>query len=103
MLKADDWLRTRVREREMCVGGAVGARRWCGSGWVVFGCVVVRGGRVLGRSNFFSFWLVGHVRVGDERGWEEKKRKCIKINIVFFSCETCWRERKRKESTFKII
>ena len=75
--KAADWLRTRVCERQMCLGGAVGARRWCGSMWVVFVLVVVRDGRVLGEVDFFWFSVLGHVRVGDERGWEEKKRKYV--------------------------
>ena len=59
----------------MCLGGAVGARRSCGSGWVVFGFVVVRGGRVLGEVEYFRFWLLAHVLVGGERvaGRKEKK------------------------------
>ena len=75
--KAADWLRTRVCERQMCLGGAVGARRWCGTMWVVFGLVVLRDRQVLGEVDFFRFWLVAHVRVGDEGGWKEKKRKHV--------------------------
>ena len=55
MVEAADWLGTRVREMEMCVSGAVGARRWCGSWWVVFVLVVLRCGRVLGEVEFFGF------------------------------------------------
>ena len=70
-----DWPPTRAYEMELWVRGAVGEWPWCGSRRVVFGFVVVRGGRVLGEVEFFRFWLLAHVLVGGERvaGRKEKK------------------------------
>ena len=61
------------------VGGAVGARRLCGSGCVVFVLVVVRAGRVLGEVEFFWFRLAAHVRVGAENGLRKRKESQFKI------------------------
>ena len=77
--KAADWLRTRVCVRQMCLGGAVGVRRWCGSRWVVFGCVGVRGGRVLGGSNFFWF-LASGTCTGWRRAGLAGKEKKVRLN-----------------------
>ena len=43
----------------------------------MFRLVVVRDGRVLEEVDFFWSSVLRHVRVGGERRWEEKKRRCI--------------------------
>ena len=86
--------------RGVGVGGAVGGRRQCGSGWVVFRLVVARDGRVLREVDFFGFLY------SDMCGLEEseagKKRKEITFKLTYCSFQEGRRGGKRKETVFKL-